>query len=446
MAQTDLAGFLTGITQAPIDPMVTSGNQAQRVARAQEYGTQMRQGMGGLFNTDTRTTKEKADQMMAKLDVTKKADRDQMLKIVGNVNPQAAPVLRARFAQMDKEREVAQQKRKALINSAQKLGLTATVESLQAGGSLEESQKTIFKEQERTMAGKGGRRGKIALATSKNVSPELLAKIKKGDFDEMSDTLFIEQLAGKKASIKAFVQQDGSIASRRVDEQANVWNPNSSKWESPMSLGLKPAPTVTKQLSAADSITEKLTDAMTTNFLGLNEQAQTAEKILRINADSMDVLDRGIVSGFTAPIQLELLRIGKTLGVLPQDMEDTVAATELFMISRAKQVLPLIKALGSGTAISDKDREFIEKVVAGNVSLNKDTIMEVIRIESQYARDAINKNNTALDTLNKVQGTTLDPAVYESLYIQPPEQTNTQQQYSTGAASYIERIKNQEGA
>jgi hypothetical protein len=105
MAQTDLAGFLTGITQAPIDPMVTSGNQARRVARAQEYGTQMRQGMGGLFNTDTRTTKEKADQMMAKLDVTKKADRDQMLKIVGNVNPQAAPVLRAKFAQMDKEQQ-----------------------------------------------------------------------------------------------------------------------------------------------------------------------------------------------------------------------------------------------------------------------------------------------------------------------------------------------------
>ncbi len=442
MTQPDLAGMLTGITQAPIDPMVTSGNQAQRVARAQEYGTQMRQGIGGLFGADTRTTKEKADQMMAKLDVTKKADRDQMLQIVGSVNPQAVPALRARFAQVDKERLAAQQKRNALIISAQKLGLTATVESLQAGGSLEESQKTIFKEQERTMAGKGGRRGKIALATSKNASPELLSEIKKGVYDEMSDTLFIEQLEGKKATIKAFVQQDGTIASRRVDEQANVWNPASSKWEAPMSLGLRPAPTVTQELSAADSITSKLTDAMTTNFLALNEQAKTAEKILKINADSMDVLDRGIVSGFTAPIQLELLRIGKTLGVLPQDMEDTVAATELFMISRAKQVLPLIKALGSGTAISDKDREFIEKVVAGDISLDKNTIMEVIRIESQYASDAINKNNTALDTLNKVQGTTLDPAVYESLYIQSPEQTNTQQRYSTGAASYLERIKN----
>jgi hypothetical protein len=68
-----------------------------------EAGRNMRQGIGSLFGADTRTTKEKADQMLASLDVTKKADRDQMLQIVGNVNPQAAPALRARFAQMDKE-------------------------------------------------------------------------------------------------------------------------------------------------------------------------------------------------------------------------------------------------------------------------------------------------------------------------------------------------------
>jgi hypothetical protein len=101
MAQQDLAGLLTGITQAPIDPMAGASMAQRQLAFGAEAGRNMRQGIGGLFNTDTRTTKEKADQMMAKLDVTKKADRDQMLKIVGNVNPQAVPALRTRFAQMD---------------------------------------------------------------------------------------------------------------------------------------------------------------------------------------------------------------------------------------------------------------------------------------------------------------------------------------------------------
>ena len=105
MAQQDLAGLLTGITQAPIDPMAGASIAQRQLAMGAQAAQGLRQGMGGLFGADTRTTKEKADQMMAKLDVTKKADRDQMLKIVGNVNPQAAPVLRARFAQMDKEQQ-----------------------------------------------------------------------------------------------------------------------------------------------------------------------------------------------------------------------------------------------------------------------------------------------------------------------------------------------------
>ena len=101
MAQTDLAGLLTGITQAPIDPMAGASMAQRQLAMGAQAAQGLRQGMGGLFNTDTRTTKEKADQMMANLDVTKKADRDQMLKIVSNVNPQAVPALRTRFAQMD---------------------------------------------------------------------------------------------------------------------------------------------------------------------------------------------------------------------------------------------------------------------------------------------------------------------------------------------------------
>ena len=103
MAQQDLTGFLTGITQAPIDPMAGQSMAQRQLSFGAEAGRNMRRGIGGLFGADTRTTKEKADQMMANLDVTKKADRDQMLQIVSNVNPQAAPSLRAKFAQMDKE-------------------------------------------------------------------------------------------------------------------------------------------------------------------------------------------------------------------------------------------------------------------------------------------------------------------------------------------------------
>ena len=101
MAQQDLAGFLTGITQAPIDPMAGQSMAQRQLSFGAQAGQGLRQGLGGLFGADTRTTTEKADQMLAQLDPTKKEDRDQILKIVSNVNPQAAPALRAKFAQME---------------------------------------------------------------------------------------------------------------------------------------------------------------------------------------------------------------------------------------------------------------------------------------------------------------------------------------------------------
>jgi hypothetical protein len=438
MAQ-DLTGLLGGALLPPVQPAMSY--EQSMMQRGAEYGKGFRQGAGGMFGVDTRTTAEFVQEEVAKLNPESVEDQAKIVELVGKINPAGAVALKSAFDQKSKEQQAAQQLRNNAIASAKALGLTATVESLQSGGSVTEAQKTIYKEQERNMVNKGGRRGKVAVAEAKNASPEIIARIKEGDFDEMSDELFINHLEGKKATIKAFRDRDGVIRSRRVDEQGNAYNDKTGKWESPLSLGLSPAPVVTQQLSAADSITQQLTGQMTNKFLELHEQAGVAQKILKINADSMDVLDKGIVSGFTAPLQLEILRIGKALDILPQDLEDKVAATELFMISRAKQVLPLIKALGSGTAISDKDREFIEKVVAGDVSLDADTIREVVRIENVYAMDAIEKNNTALDTLNKVQGSSLDPSMYESFYIQQPEQSSTQKRYSTGAESYLNRIK-----
>jgi len=441
MAQ-DLMRMLTEITptQQPV-----AGTAGFRGMFGQQQAQGVASGLGKIARGGAPSSQARMGQALAGLDLNKPEDLAKLAKIQQGTGDLAGAAQTAakmqKLVQEGAEKDALIKKRNALIESAKAMNLTATVESLQSGGSLEEAQKTVYKEQERGMINKGGRRGKVAVANSKNADPEFIKRVNAGDFDEMSDTLFIEQLEGKKATVKAFTNAQGEVQSRRVDESANVWNPETNKWESPMNLGLKPAPVVTKQISAADGITSKLTGKMTDNFLELNTQAQIAEKILRINQDSMEVLDEGIVSGFTAPIQLEVMRIGKAMGMLPKDMEDKVAATELFMISRAKQVLPLIKALGSGTAISDKDREFIEKVVAGNITLDERTIREVIRIESQVAMDAINANNSALDTLNRVEGTELDNSVYQSLYIQPPEMTTTQQGYSSGAQSYLNRIK-----
>ncbi len=458
MANVNLQRLLTDFGRQEAPPSGSSfGERMSAMGRG--FGQGMMTGVGRaasgtglpfLENVDMRPPADKLREKLASIDRTTPEGQQELIQIVSATQGMGAGVaLQEQFAAQNKAMAEEQARRKALANqrkalttSAKALGLTSTVEALQSGGSLEEAQKTIYKEQERNIINRGGRKGKIAVAKSKNASSELIADINSGKYDSMSDTLFIEQLQGKKATIKAFTNAKGEVQSRRVDESANVWNPETSKWESPMDLGLKPAPVVTKQISAADGITSKLTGKMLDNFLELNDEARNSLKILGTNKESIAALDNAIKPGFTGDLKLELMRIGKTLGIVPEDMVDKVAATELFLKQRNSQVLPLIRNLGTGTAVSDNDVKFIKDIVGASVTLEDETIRSIIAIQNQAALDAIRLNNEALERLNTVEGTQLDQSVYQSLYIQPPEVGSPMPTVlSNRAQNYLNRIK-----
>ena len=107
MAKTDLTGLLTGVTQAPIDPMLGATYEQRMLARGAQAAQGLRRGMGALTGADTRTTQEKAQEMLAQLDPTKKEDRVKILEVVSRVNPERVPALRAAFAQKEKEEDSA---------------------------------------------------------------------------------------------------------------------------------------------------------------------------------------------------------------------------------------------------------------------------------------------------------------------------------------------------
>ena len=439
MAQ-DYSGLLTGLDTRPINPMQGMNREGRMAARAQGFANRMTGGLLQAAGQDPRTPQQQANAAISSLtlDTNDKVEQQKNVDILRKVDPQKAQQL----AQMYKQKNAKLAQTQGLIDTATELGLTNTVQLLQSGGSVEDAAKSIYDEQQRQTINEGGRQGKLAVAQSKNVSPKMIAMIKNGQFDEMSDELFLAQLEGKKATIKAFTNAQGEVQSRRVDESANVWNPETSKWESPMNLGLKPAPVVTKQISAADGITSKLTGKMLDNFLELNDEARNSLKILGTNEESITALNSAIEPGFTGDLKLELMRIGKAAGIVPEDMMDKVAATELFLKQRNSQVLPLIKNLGTGTAVSDNDVKFIKDIVGASVTLDDATIRSIIAIQNQGALDAIRLNNEALERLNTVEGTQLDQSVYQSLYIQPPETKNPMQSVlSNRAQNYLNRIK-----
>jgi len=421
MAQ-DYSGLLTGLDTRPINPMQGMDREGRMAARAQGFANRMTGGLLQAAGQDPRTPQQKSNAALSSLNL----DTNDVVEQEKNVNTVQAvdPMKAQQLAQMYKQKNAKLAQTQGLIDTANELGLENTVQLLQSGGSAEDAAKSIYEEQERQTVNAGGRQGKLAVAENKNASPKLLAQIRNGQFDEMSDELFLEQVKGKKATLKAFTAQDGTLQSRRVDESANVYNEATGKWESPVTLGLTPAPIISKVFNQSSAIADKLTGTLVDNFGELHTLAKDAQNILTNNVESLSALEAGIYTGFGANALLEISRVGKAMGLVPDSVEDTLQATQIFMITRAKMVLPLIKALGSGSGISDTDRKFIAKITAAEeagIALDEKTIRDIIRIENEVADEYIDRSNGALDTLNGLPNSGLNNGIYDSLYVTKPE-------------------------
>jgi hypothetical protein len=105
MAQPDIAGLLTGIGSAPIDPMRGASIRDREIALQQQGLAGLRQGIGALTGgrVDARNPLEKAKAALAGLDPNKKEDREKILQIVSKVSPERVPALREAFAKKDEE-------------------------------------------------------------------------------------------------------------------------------------------------------------------------------------------------------------------------------------------------------------------------------------------------------------------------------------------------------
>lgn len=440
MAQT-LAGLLTGVPQNAIDPNLSM--QQQQLALGSSAANMMGGGIRSMTGQQSQGERAAELQMaMSKLDLNDTEDLTKLARIMQATGDMAGA---GKIAALIQDKKLKGKQREGLITQAKSLGLDQTVDMLTSGGDVETATKQILEAEERNVIAKQGRKGKIAVAQSKGANDTVLKAISDGEYDGFSDSMFIEAMSGEKADLKVFQQVVNNKPTSkpfRVNEGGQVWDDKASKWVNPSDLGLTQAPVTTKQLSAGNKVTEQLTQGFVDNFVELNALGRQAEKMLEINRASTLDLDK-IYTGKLAPVQLALMDIGKTLGVISPEQEDAVVATQTFMINRAKQVLPLIKALGSGTAISDKDREFIEKIVAGDISLSLETIKRVIQIENEYATKAVSKSNAALDRLSNIKDADIDPAVVDGLYITAPSFSprNEDGGISQAAQSVIERAK-----
>jgi hypothetical protein len=106
---TDLQGMLTSqLLQPQAQEAIPSTYEQRMLQHGQRSATGLRRAIGAMTGADTRTTAEKAQAMMANLDINEVEDQEKILQLVNSINPAQAPKLVAAFAQQKRERDAKQ--------------------------------------------------------------------------------------------------------------------------------------------------------------------------------------------------------------------------------------------------------------------------------------------------------------------------------------------------
>jgi hypothetical protein len=231
----------------------------------------------------------------------------------------------------------------------------------------------------------------------------------------MSPDSFKELVAGKTERSKAkndfFKTKDGTTVAYRVNDfSGQVENPQygidpeAKQWVSASELGLLPAPkvTVNENFAMNKEVNAKIVEMGMNSFEQLNEQAGDAQRGLITNQIALDRIDEAYL-GLGAGAKLGLDRVGAFISTATGQEYDTenIQATETFVISRIKEMATFIKALGSGTGLSDKDAELALQAVAGDKSLDRETIRGVIEEFMAAQQFVITQKNKAVNILSK---------------------------------------------
>lgn len=119
------------------------------------------------------------------------------------------------------------------------------------------------------------------------------------------------------------------------------------------------------------------------------EKAQAAFEQIRSLEPGVELLESGVKSGKFADLQLSFAKIGTALGFTDQE----VANTETFIAEAGKRVAQIIKDFGAGTGLSDADREYATQIAAGKISVDEQTLLNVLNLARVASYNKLSEHN-----------------------------------------------------
>ena len=139
--------------------------------------------------------------------------------------------------------------------------------------------------------------------------------------------------------------------------------------------------------------------------LSLRKVASNAPAALETIATSKKLLSEGkIFTGKGANVKLEFAKFGQALGMTGSNTNEVISNTTELLKNRARSTLNNIKTsgLGAGQGFTDRDREFLEKAVLGNINYDAESLRRQLDIEESIERAVVKKWNNRLKDIPEI--------------------------------------------
>ena len=147
-----------------------------------------------------------------------------------------------------------------------------------------------------------------------------------------------------------------------------------------------------QQMEGGKKLSESIAGEAGKALIDLKNKATDATMSLESNKQARELLNSGIVTGTGADFitgfgNLLSSRLGYG------DATDPVANTQAYVATTAGEVGRVITAFGSGTGLSDADREYAAKIAGGQISLNEQSIRKILDIRDKQNKWILQRYN-----------------------------------------------------
>jgi hypothetical protein len=150
------------------------------------------------------------------------------------------------------------------------------------------------------------------------------------------------------------------------------------------------------------SALDKLSQNMNEELVTRRTKALDAVTGLQQLAPAIKMLQDPMFTGSMANWRTGMAKLANLAGYNKYD--DQIANTEAYQAHMGTQVAQIIKQFGSGTGLSDADREYAEKIVGGKIDVNPKAIRRLVKIANKGYKNLIKNYNKDASQVMKKEG------------------------------------------